>query len=240
MVDSTRTAFPTGSVMLIWRGSVSASCVSGTTTCLRIAGGVFEMICRALHTPHPPTAARGSLPLPEGRGASGVSDGLTPTTSSSSARGPAAMSPRSGRRSWVSRPRSSSASCSAASASTGAAFRPRRCCARPKCCTNEACRRLWPQQREAVVRPRQGGRAQPRGGEAAQPGRHAPDEEEQDRGGDGRGQAHRRRTSSASPARTARRPTFPPSTSSSPPARGRATCRSPRPTASASGPTATP
>ena len=54
-------------------------------------------------------------------------------------------------------------------------------------------RRLWPQQRQAVVRHRQGRRAQPRGGQAAQPGRHAPDEEEQDRGRDGRGQAHRQR-----------------------------------------------
>ena len=42
------------------------------------------------------------------------------------------------------------------------------------------------------------------------------------------------------PAPTARRPSSPPSTSSSRPAPGRATCRSPRPTASASGPTATP
>ena len=41
------------------------------------------------------------------------------------------------------------------------------------------------------------------------------------------------------PARTARRPSSPPSTSSSPPAPARATCRSPRPTASASGPIAT-
>ena len=38
---------------------------------------------------------------------------------------------------------------------------------------------------------------------------------------------------------TARRPSSPPSTSSSPPARARASCRSPRPTASASGPIAT-
>ena len=47
------------------------------------------------------------------------------------------------------------------------------------------------------------------------------------------------KASSASPARTARRPSLPPSTSSSPPAPGPATFRSPRPTASASGPTAT-
>ena len=48
------------------------------------------------------------------------------------------------------------------------------------------------------------------------------------------------KTSSASPAPTARRPNSRPSTSSSPPARAPATCRSPRPTASASGPIATP
>ena len=52
-------------------------------------------------------------------------------------------------------------------------------------------RRLRPQQREAVVRHRQGRRAQPRGRQAAQPGRHAPDEEEQDHRRDGRGRAHR-------------------------------------------------
>ena len=57
------------------------------------------------------------------------------TTSSSSVPGPAAMSPRSARRSWASRPRSSSARIWAASASTGAASRPRRCCARPRCST---------------------------------------------------------------------------------------------------------
>ena len=39
------------------------------------------------------------------------------------------------------------------------------------------------------LRPRQGRRAQPRGREAAQPGRHAPDEEEQDYRSHGRGQA---------------------------------------------------
>jgi acyl-CoA thioesterase YciA len=45
-----------------------------------------------------------------------------------SARGPAAMSPRSGRRNSASRPRSSSARIWAVSASTGAASRPRRSC----------------------------------------------------------------------------------------------------------------
>ncbi len=57
-------------------------------------------------------------------------------------------------------------------------------------------RRLRPQQRQAVVRHRQGRRAQPRGRQAIEPGRHAPDEEEQDHGRDGRGQAHRQRASS--------------------------------------------
>ena len=65
-----------------------------------------------------------------------------------------------------------------------------------------------------------------------------PDEEEQDRRAHGRGQAHRQGQADRH-RRTARRPSLPPSTSSSPPAPGRATCRSPRPTASASGPIAT-
>ncbi len=113
---------------------------------------------------------------------------LTPTTSSSSAPDPAAMSPRSARRSSASRPRSSSArmlggiclnwGCIPTKALLRSAevfhhMKPRR--------------RLRPQQRQAVVRPRQGRRAQPRGGQAAQPGRHAPDEEEQDHGAHGRG-----------------------------------------------------
>ena len=74
--------------------------------------------------------------------------------------------------------------------------------------------------------------------EAAQPGRHAPDEEEQDRGAHGRGHDHRAGQDDGHRP-TARRPSSPPSTSSSPPAPGPASCRSPRPTASASGPIAT-
>jgi hypothetical protein len=53
----------------------------------------------------------------------------------SSVPAPAAMSPRSARRSSASRPRSSRNPISAASASTGAASRPRRCCARRKSIT---------------------------------------------------------------------------------------------------------
>ena len=60
----------------------------------------------------------------------------------------------------------------------------------------QACRRLRAQRRAApafdlakVVARSRGGR------QAAQPGRHAPDEEEQDRGAYGRGQADRRRAS---------------------------------------------
>ena len=49
------------------------------------------------------------------------------------ARDPAAMSLRSARRSWVSRPRSSSANCSVASASTGGASLRKPCCVRPRC-----------------------------------------------------------------------------------------------------------
>ena len=100
-------------------------------------------------------------------------------------------------------------------------------------------RSVRPQQREAIVRSRQGRRAQPRRRQAAQPGRRAPDEEEQDHGGDGRGQAHRQRQDVGRPRPTARRPNSPPSTSSSQRVLGPATCRSPRPTESASGPTGT-
>src|SRR3546814_14234916 len=52
---------------------------------------------------------------------------------------------------------------------------------------------LWPCRGEHQRRSGGGGEAQPRGGETAQPGRHAPDEEEQDRGAYGRWQAHRAR-----------------------------------------------
>ena len=65
--------------------------------------------------------------------AGAVSEPARPTTSSSSARAPAATSPRSAPRSSASRPRASSARASAASASTGAASRPRRCSAPPRC-----------------------------------------------------------------------------------------------------------
>ena len=72
-----------------------------------------------------------------------------------------------------------------------------------------------------------------------QPGRHAPDEEEQDHGRDGRGKADRE--GQAQRRRCGRQePSSPPNTSSSQPGRGRATCRSPRPTASGSGPTGMP
>ena len=103
----------------------------------------------------------------------------------------AAMSPRSARRSSASRPRSSSARCSAASASTGAASRPRRCCARPRSSTICSTPTLTGSSAskagfdlDKVVARSRGGR------QAAQPGRHAPDEEEQDR------RAHGRRASS--------------------------------------------
>ena len=81
--------------------------------------------------------------------------------------------------------------CWAASASTGAASRPRRCCARPRSsttCSHAEAYGLG--DGEAELRPRQGRRAQPRGRQAAQPGRHGPDEEEQDH------RAHGRRASS--------------------------------------------
>ena len=110
-----------------------ASCASGTTTFSTNEEGVAEMHSRRLFNPSPRSAPI-SLSR-EGRGAEWSNQWLTPTTSSSSAPGPAAMSPRSARRSSASRPRSSSARCSAGSASTGAASRPRRCCARPRCST---------------------------------------------------------------------------------------------------------
>ena len=99
---------------------------------------------------------------------------------------------------------------------------------------HEPRRRLRPDRGEAGLRPRQDRRAQPRGGRAAQRGRQGPDEEEQDRRrtmGDGTltGEGQARASRHGRQDDRARRR----STSSSPPARGRATCRSPRPTASA-------
>ena len=111
-----------------------------------------------------------------------------PSTSSSSARVPAATSPRSARRSLASRPRSSSATISAASASTGAASRPRRCCARPRSSTTCSMPRTTgsPPRRSAydpaAVVKRSRGVV-----EAAQRRRRLPDEEEQGRRDLGRG-----------------------------------------------------
>ena len=88
------------------------------------------------------------------------------------------------------------------------------------------------------LRPRRRGETVARGGEAAQFRRRPPDEEEQGRGGDGQPPPSPPR------ARFRSRPTRAPKslsrrTSSSPPARGRASCRGSRPTATSSGPTST-
>jgi dihydrolipoamide dehydrogenase len=97
--------------------------------------------------------------------------------------------------------------------------------------------KLWPGCRQHPRRSGRGGGPFARRGQAAQSGRHAPDEEEQDR----RAHGHGRLKSATSVevtgdkgAETIRR-----STSSSPLAPARATFRLPRPTASACGPIAT-
>ena len=230
-VDARRDAF--------LRAQGFRSCASGTTTCSKTRRRVRSDLA-ALHTPHPPTAAPWVPPSPA-RG-EGLLEHPMPDTYDLIVLG-------SGPGGYVAAIRAAQLGLKTAIVERETARRDlpqlglhpdQGAAAHGRGVPlHDTRRRLRAQQREAVVRPRQGRRAQPRGRQAAQPGRHAPDEEEQDRRRDGRGQAHRRRASSASPAPTARRPSSPPSTSSSPPAPGRATCRSPRPTASASGPTAT-
>ena len=103
----------------------------------------------------------------------------------------------------------------------------------------EACRRLRLDRRANERRPRHGRRASRAGRQAAQQGvTHLMKKNKID-------SPHGRRQLTAARQgdghrRTARRPNSTPSTSSSPPAPAPATCRSPRPTASASGPIATP
>ena len=91
---------------------------------------------------------------------------------------------------------------------------------------------------ERRLRHRRRGDALAGGGQAAVGRRRLPDEEEQDRRGDGRGEARRARARSRSrPTRGPRRSRR--SRSSSRPGRGRATCRGSRRTASGSGATST-
>ena len=94
-----------------------------------------------------------------------------------------------------------------------------------------------PEGREHRLRPRRRGRSARAAWPSSCPAASAPDEEEQDR------RASWATASSPARARSRSRPTRAPRTidgqarSSSPPARGRATCRGSRPTASGSGPT---
>jgi len=156
---------------------LSRLCASGTTIFSRTKKGCGADLSALRSSPHP-LALCASRPLPRGERDSVEHSWLTLTTSSSLAparrlcrgdpRGAAGPQDR----------RSSSAELLGGSASTGAAFRPRRCCARPRCSTTFSTPTLTASAPTSPDRHRQGRRAQPRCGEAAQPGRHAPDEEE--------------------------------------------------------------
>ena len=138
------------------------------------------------------------------------------------------MSPRSAPRSSASRPRSSSARSWAGSASTGAASRPRRCCARPRCCTicshadsfGLVAGEVKPDLAKIVARSR---------AVAKQLNQGVTHLMKKNKIAVHMGEGtHHRAGQDDGHQRTARRPSWPPSTSSSPPARGRASCPSPR------------
>ena len=118
----------------------------------------------------------------------------TPSTSSSSAPAPAAMSPPSAPPSSASRSRWSSAISSAASARTGAASRPRRCCARPKSIHYmQHAKDYGLSADNVVVRSGRRHQALARRRRPHEQRRRLPDEEEQGHGDLGRGDDRRAR-----------------------------------------------